>query len=56
MFAQGRPYAEIGEVRGNSPMSVRNVVYAIQKKLGLGSRQEMGGWAARSGLLDDKSL
>ena len=56
MFAQGMTYAEIGEVRGNNPMSVRNAVYAIQKKLGVGSRQEMGVWAARSGLLDDDEL
>ena len=56
MFAQGMTYAEIGEVRGNNPMSVRNAVYAIQKKLGVGSRQEIGVWAARSGLLDDDEL
>ena len=53
MFAQGMSFAAIGEVRGNNPMSVRNAVYAIQRKIGVGSRQEMGVWAARSGLLDD---
>ena len=57
MFALGRSYAEIAEARGNSnPMTVRNAVYAIQKKLGLGTRQELGVWAARSGLLDDDEL
>ena len=56
MFAQGMSYVQIGEARGNNPMSVRNAVYAIQKKLGVGSRQEMGVWAARSGLLDDDEL
>ena len=56
MFAQGMTYAEIGEVRSNNPMSVRNAIYAIQRKIGVGSRQEMGVWAARSGLLDDESL
>ena len=56
MFAQGMTYAEIGEARGNNPMSVRNAVYAIQKKLGLNSRQEVGVWAARSGLLDEVDL
>ncbi len=55
-FAQGRSYAEIAEVRGNNPMTVRNAVYAIQRKLGLGTRQELGVWAARSGLLDDDEL
>ena len=56
MFAQGKTYAQIGEVRGNSPMLVCNSGYAIQRKLGLGSRQEMGVWAARNGLLDDELL
>ena len=56
LFAEGRTYAQIGEVRGNSPMSVRNAVYAIQKKLGVGTRQEMIVWATRSGLLDDELL
>ena len=57
MFARGMSYAEIAEARGNSnPMSVRNSIYAIRRKLGVGSRQEMGVWAARSGLLDDDEL
>ncbi len=57
MFARGMSYAEIAEARGNSsPMTVRNAIYAIRRKLGLGSRQEMGVWAARSGLLDDYEL
>jgi DNA-binding NarL/FixJ family response regulator len=57
MFAQGMSYAEIAEARGNSnPMTVRNAVYGIQRKLGLGTRQELGVWAARSGLLDDDDL
>ena len=53
MFAQGMSFAEIGAARGNNPMSVRNAVYAIQRKIGVGSRQEIGVWAVRSGLLDD---
>ena len=53
MFVQGMSYAQIGEARSNNPMSVRNAIYAIQKKIGVASRQEMGVWAARSGLLDD---
>ena len=57
MFARGMSYAEMAEVRGNSnPMTVRNAIYAIRRKLGVGSRQEMGVWAARSGLLDDDEL
>ena len=53
MFAQGMSYAQIAEVRANNPMSVRNAIYAIRRKIGVDSRQEMGVWAARSGLLDD---
>ena len=54
MFTRGMSYEKIAQTRGNrNPMSVRNAVYAIRRKLGLGSRQEMGVWAARSGLLDD---
>ena len=56
MFAQGMSYAEIGGVRRNNPMTVRNAVYAIERKLGLGTKQEMGVWAPRSGLLDDDQL
>ena len=56
MFAQGKSYAEIAEVRGNNPMTIRNAVYAIQRKLGVGTRQELGVWTARSGLLDEDEL
>ena len=56
MFAQGKSYAEIADVRGNNPMTIRNAVYAIQRKLGVGTRQELGVWAARSGLLDEDEL
>ena len=57
MFARGMSYAEMADARGNSnPMTVRNAIYAIRRKLGVGSRQEMGVWAARSGLLDDDEL
>lgn len=57
MFARGMTYAEMAEARGNSnPMTVRNAVYAIRRKLGVGTRQEMGVWAARSGLLDDDEI
>ena len=37
-------------------MTVRNAVYDIQGELGVGTRQELGVWAARSGLLDDDDL
>ena len=31
-------------------------VYAIQRKLGVGTRKELGVWAARSELLDEDEL
>ena len=34
-------------------MTVRNCVYGIQSKLGVGSMQELALWAVRHGLLDD---
>ena len=37
-------------------MTIRNAVYAIQRKLGIGTRQELGVRAARSGLLDEDEL
>ena len=52
LFAQGMNYAEIADVIGYRPMSVRNVVYAIQNKLGIKSKQELTICAVRVGLLD----
>lgn len=44
-------------MRGNSnPMTVRHAVYGIQRKLGLVTKQNMGVWTARSGLLDDEEM
>ena len=34
-------------------MTIRNAVYAIQGKLGVGSKRGMVVWAVRNGLLDD---
>ena len=57
MFARGMSYAEIAEARGNSnSTTVRNAIYALRRKIGVGTSQEMGVWAARSGLLDDDEL
>ena len=52
LFAQGLSYAEIGEVRGSRPLTIRNAIYGIQNKLGTKTKQEMVVWAVRSGLLD----
>ena len=52
LFAEGLTYQEIGEVRGNSGLTVRNAVSGIQKKLGFKTRQQMVVWAVRVGLVD----
>ena len=52
-FAQGMSYARIAEARGVKTVTVRNAVYSIQKKLGVGSMQGLVLWAVRNGLLDD---
>ena len=53
MFARGSSYADIAGTQGNSASTVRNVIYRIQDKLGVGSRQGLVAWAVRNGLLDD---
>ena len=53
LFASGRSYTQIAEARGNSTVTVRNTLYRIQDKLGIGTKQELVIWAVRSGLVDD---
>ena len=53
MFASGKPYAQIAQARGNSPVTVRNTLYRIQDKLGIETKPELVIWAVRNGLLDD---
>ena len=53
LFASGKSYAEIAEARGNSAMTVRNTLYRIQGKLGVGTKQGLVIWAVRNGLVDD---
>ena len=52
-FCRGMSYAAIAEARGVKPVTVRNGLYSIQSKLGLGTKQEIVVWAVRNGLLDD---
>ena len=52
-FAQGMSYAQIAGARGVKTVTVRNAVYSIQHKLGVGSMQGLVLWAVRNGLLDD---
>ena len=52
LFAEGLTYQEIGEIRNNSGLTVRNAVSAVQRKLGFRTRHQMVLWAVRSGLVD----
>ena len=52
-FCRGMSYAAIAEARGVKPVTIRNGLYSIQTKLGLGTKQEIVVWAVRNGLLDD---
>ena len=53
LFAQGLSYAQIADVRGKRPLTIRNSIYGIQRKLQAKSKQEMVVWAVRNGLLDN---
>ena len=53
LFASGRAYAEIAEARSVSVVTIRNTLYRIQDKLGIGTKQELVIWAVRNGLMDD---
>ena len=55
LFAQGLTYQEIGEIRNNSGLTVRNAVSAVQRKLGFRTRHQMVLWAVRAGLVDGGS-
>ena len=54
LFAEGLTYQEIGEIRNNSALTVRNAVSGLQRKLGFRTRQQMVLWAVRAGLVDDR--
>ena len=48
LFAEGLTYQEIGEIRNNSGLTVRNAVSGIQRKLGFKTRQQMVVWRCAS--------
>ncbi len=52
-FCRGMSYHAIAEARGVKPVTIRNGLYSIQSKLGLGTKQEIVVWAVRNGLLDE---
>ena len=51
-FSQGMSYNAIAEAREVKPATIRNAIYTIQVKLGLGTKQEIVVWAVRNDLLD----
>ena len=55
LFAEGLSYQEIGDIRNNSALTVRNAVSGVQRKLGFKTRQQMVLWAVRAGLVDGGS-
>ena len=56
LFASGRSYTEIAEARGITTVTVRNTLYRIQDKLGIGTKQELVVWAVRNGLVNDVAV
>ena len=52
-FSRGMSFAAIAEAREVKQATIRNAIYTIQVKLGLGTKQEVVVWAVRNGLLDD---
>ncbi len=49
LFASGRSYTQVSEVRGSSNVTVRNTIHRIQDKLGVRTKQEFVIWAVRNG-------
>ena len=52
-FCRGMSYNAIAEAGGVKPVTIRNALYSIQSKLGLGTKQKIVVSAVRNGLLDD---
>ena len=53
LFSHGMSYRQIADVRGNSPLTIRNAIYGIQDKLGIATKQELVVWAVQNNLLDE---
>ena len=56
LFASGRSYSGIAQVRGISTVTVRNTLYRIQDKLGIRTKQGLVIWAVRNGLVEDVAV
>ncbi len=53
-FAQGESYTDIAKSEELSTATVRNIMYRVQAKLRVGTKQEVIVWASRSGILDNQ--
>ena len=49
-FSRGVSYNAIAMARRVEPVTIRNAIYGIQAKLGVGTKQEIVVWAVRNGL------
>ena len=52
-FARGMSYAQIAEAMESKPVTVRNAIYGVQRKLGVRTMQELVLWCVRNGLRDN---
>ena len=51
LYCQGLSYVQIADATGRRPLTIRNSIYGIQRKLGTRSKQELVVWAALNGLV-----
>ena len=52
-FARGMSYARIAEARGIKPVTVRNAIYGVQRKLKVKTMQGLVLWCVRNGMVGD---
>ena len=52
-FARGLSYSQIAKARLVRPVTIRNTIYGIQQKLGVGTMQGLVLWSVSNGLLDN---
>ena len=52
-FSQGMSYARIAEAREIKPVTARNAIYGIHRKLGVRTMRGLVLWCVSNGLLDN---
>ncbi len=50
-FVQGLSYSEIAVQRSVKPATVRNAIYGVQDKVGVGNMQQLVVWAVQNGVV-----